>query len=201
MYKAYFKSVIDIFLSLLIIVILSPLFVFVTILLIIGLRETPYFLQDRPGKNGRIFKLVKFKTMVSIKDENGELLSDAERITRLGRMLRKLSLDELPQLLNVTKGEMSLVGPRPLLVEYLKLYSKEQFRRHSVKPGITGWAQVNGRNNITWLKKFEYDVWYVDNISFSLDLKIFLKTIRKVALKSDVNKESLATTDAFNGHN
>ena len=160
-----------------------------------------FFTQERPGKNAKIFKVIKFKTMTDERDAEGKLLPDAKRLTKVGRIVRSTSLDELPQLWNVFKGDMSLIGPRPLMVKYLPLYSPEQARRHDVRPGITGWAQVNGRNNISWQKKFEYDVWYVDNISFLLDFKIILKTIQKVIGRSDINKEGQATTDPFNGNN
>lgn len=160
-----------------------------------------FFTQDRTGKNAQIFKAIKFKTMTDERDPEGNLLPDAERLTKVGKIVRSLSIDELPQLLNVLKGDMALVGPRPLLPKYLPLYSKEQFRRHEVRPGITGWAQVNGRNDISWKRKFELDVWYVDHISFWLDMKIILLTIKKVFVREGINKEGNATTEAFNGHN
>lgn len=160
----------------------------------------PFFFQSRPGKNGRLFNIVKFKTMNDRRSNKGELLSDEERLTAIGRFVRKTSLDEIPQLINVIKGEMSLVGPRPLLVEYLSLYSKEQNRRHEVRPGITGWAQVNGRNAISWKQKFEMDVWYVDNLNFCLDLKIILLTIKKVIIKEGVSSNTSVTMEKFNGN-
>lgn len=160
-----------------------------------------FFTQDRPGKNARIFKAIKFKTMTDERDSEGNLLPDAERLTKIGKIVRSLSIDEFPQLINVLKGDMALVGPRPLLPKYLPLYSQEQFRRHEVRPGITGWAQVNGRNNISWKRKFELDVWYVDHVSFWLDMKIVLLTIKKVFVREGINKEGNATTEAFNGHN
>lgn len=160
-----------------------------------------FFLQERPGKDAKIFKVVKFKTMTDERDANGELLPDEDRLTKVGSFVRSTSIDELPQLWNVFKGDMSLIGPRPLLVKYLPLYSKEQARRHEVLPGITGWAQCNGRNAISWQKKFELDVWYVDHISFATDCKIILTTIKKVIRRSDISQEGQATMEAFNGHN
>ena len=161
----------------------------------------PFFFQIRPGKNEKLFKIIKFKTMNDKADENGLLLPDENRISFLGKMLRKTSLDELPQLINVLKGDMSLVGPRPLLVEYLSLYSDEQKVRHNVKPGITGWAQINGRNLISWKQKFEYDVWYVNNISFTLDVKIFFKTFLKVMKSENIYSGSEISVNRFNGNN
>jgi lipopolysaccharide/colanic/teichoic acid biosynthesis glycosyltransferase len=160
----------------------------------------PFFFQKRPGKNERIFKIVKFKSMNDKKDANGNLLSDAERLTRMGAFVRKTSLDEIPQLINVLKGDMSFIGPRPLLPQYLPLYNDFQKKRHLVKPGITGWAQVNGRNTLSWEKKFEYDVWYVNNQSFLLDLKIFLMTIKKVFINEGINQDGQATTETFKGN-
>lgn len=172
-----------------------------TILLAFFNRGKPFFFQERPGKDERIFKIIKFKTMDDRKDADGNLLPDSERLTSFGRFVRKTSIDELPQLFNVLKGEMSLIGPRPLLIEYLSLYNERQKKRHHVKPGMTGWAQINGRNTIPWKDKFEYDVWYAENISFLFDLKIVILTIKKVLLRSDINKEGEATTEAFNGNN
>ncbi|WP_299992634.1 sugar transferase [uncultured Bacteroides sp.] len=160
-----------------------------------------FFTQERPGKDAKIFKAIKFKTMTDERDADGKLLPDSVRLTKVGKIVRSLSIDELPQLINVLKGDMSLVGPRPLLPKYLPLYSQEQYRRHEVRPGITGWAQVNGRNNISWQKKFELDVWYVDHLSFWLDVKIIFLTIKKVFIREGINMEGAATTEAFNGHN
>lgn len=162
-----------------------------------------FFTQSRPGKDGKIFKVIKFKTMTDERDCEGNLLPDAERLTNVGKFIRSTSIDELPQLINVLKGDMALIGPRPLLPQYLPLYSKEQARRHEVRPGITGWAQVNGRNNISWKQKFEYDVYYVDHISLMMDIKVFIRTIKKVFLRDDINQEGgeWATMDPFNGNN
>ena len=160
-----------------------------------------FFFQERPGKNGKIFKVIKFKTMTDERDTSGKLLPDAQRITKVGKLVRSTSIDELPQLINVLKGDMALIGPRPLLVRYLSLYSKEQARRHEVRPGITGWAQVNGRNAISWTKKFEFDVWYVDHCSFWLDLCIILKTIKKVFVREGISQQGQATMEPFNGNN
>jgi lipopolysaccharide/colanic/teichoic acid biosynthesis glycosyltransferase len=181
--------------------VISPLFLIVTVSLFIANKGEVFFVQQRPGKNTRIFKVIKFKTMTNERDANGNLLPDAQRLTRIGKFVRSASLDEIPQLLNVLKGDMSLVGPRPLLVEYLPLYSPEQARRHEVKPGITGWAQVNGRNAISWQQKFEYDVWYVDHISLTLDAKILLLTIINVIKKEGISKDGYATTERFEGNN
>jgi len=179
--------------------ILSPLFLLITIGFYFANQGKPFFFQVRPGKDGRLFRIIKFKTMNDKKDFQGNFLSDADRMTKIGRFVRKTSLDEIPQLLNVIKGDMSLIGPRPLLVQYLHLYSDFQNRRHEVKPGITGWAQVNGRNAIDWDKKFELDVWYVDHISFVLDIKIFFKTIQKVIQSEGINAVDAATIEPFNG--
>lgn len=160
-----------------------------------------FFLQPRPGKNGKIFKVIKFKTMTDEKDAEGNLLPDEVRLTPMGKFVRSTSIDELPQLINVIKGDMALIGPRPLLVQYLPLYSPQQARRHEVRPGITGWAQVNGRNSISWRQKFEYDVWYVDHLSFLLDLKIIFLTIKKVFVREGISHEGMATMEPFNGHN
>lgn len=160
-----------------------------------------FFLQPRPGRNGKIFKVIKFKTMTDERDAEGNLLPDEVRLTKVGRFVRSTSIDELPQLWNVIKGDMSLIGPRPLLVQYLPLYSPEQARRHEVRPGITGWAQVNGRNSISWKQKFEYDVWYVDHLSFWLDVKIIFLTIKKVFVREGISHEGMATMEPFNGHN
>lgn len=160
-----------------------------------------FFTQERPGKNGKIFKVIKFKTMTDERGADGKLLPDADRLTKVGRFVRSTSIDELPQLINVLKGDMALIGPRPLLPRYLTLYTKEQARRHEVRPGITGWAQVNGRNAISWTKKFEYDVWYVDHCSFTLDLKIVFMTIKKILVREGISQDGQATMEAFNGHN
>ncbi len=181
--------------------VLSPLLIPITVLLALANNGKPFFFQKRPGKNGRIFNIIKFKTMTDEKDENGDLLPDEKRLTAVGKFVRKTSIDEIPQLINVLKGNMSLIGPRPLLPQYLPLYSERQRKRHNVKPGITGWAQVNGRNAISWTKKFEYDVWYVENLSFGLDVKIIIKTIKKVVISEGINTANMATTEAFNGKN
>lgn len=160
-----------------------------------------FFTQERPGKHSEIFKVIKFKTMTDECDENGNLLPDEKRLTKIGKFVRSTSIDELPQLINVLKGDMALIGPRPLRTYYLPLYSREQMRRHEVRPGITGWAQINGRNNLSWTKKFELDVWYVDHCTFSLDMKIAFATIRKVFIREGISKEGEATTVPFNGHN
>lgn len=201
-YRLFLKRTIDIFASGGALVFLSPLIGITTIWLHFANKGAgAFFFQERPGKNSKIFKVVKFKTMTDERDSNGKLLPDAQRLTKVGRFVRSTSIDELPQLWNVLKGEMSLIGPRPLMVKYLPLYSPEQARRHEVRPGITGWAQVNGRNNISWQKKFEYDVWYVDNISFLLDCKIIIETLKKVICRLDINKEGQATTNPFTGNN
>lgn len=200
MYKKYFKRIIDFICALTGLLLLSPLLILVTISLFIVNQGKPFFIQKRPGKKGEIFKIVKFKTMTDKKDESGNLLSDEERLTKVGMFVRKTSLDEIPQLINVLIGDMSVIGPRPLLPEYLPLYNDFQKRRHNVKPGITGWAQVNGRNAISWNEKFEYDVWYVDNVSFILDLKIFIKTISKVIIREGISSGNSVTTEAFKGN-
>jgi lipopolysaccharide/colanic/teichoic acid biosynthesis glycosyltransferase len=179
--------------------ILSPVILLITILLCVANHGKPFFVQSRPGKNGRIFKLIKFRTMNDRRDDKGNLLPDAARLTRVGRLIRRTSLDEIPQLFNVIKGDMSLVGPRPLLVEYLPLYSPEQARRHDVKPGITGWAQVNGRNAISWEKKFEYDVYYVDHLSLMFDIKIMVMTLFNVLKGKGISQEGQATMEKFAG--
>lgn len=202
MYACRFKRYLDIIISLIVILLISPLLlVTMTCLYFVNKNAGIFFFQQRPGKNGKIFKVIKFKTMTDDRDPDGNLLPDEERLTQIGKFVRASSIDELPQLINVLKGDMSLIGPRPLLPQYLPLYSKGQARRHEVRPGITGWAQVNGRNAISWTKKFELDVWYVDHCSFLLDLKIIYLTIVKVFCRSDINKEGCATTVPFNGHN
>lgn len=199
MYRSIVKPLLDIIAALIAIIIFSPIILLVFFLLLLNNNGSVFFFQKRPGKNGRIFKIIKFKTMNDRKDSLGNLLPDSKRLTKLGNTIRKLSLDELPQLFNVIKGDMSLVGPRPLLPEYLSLYNLEQARRHEVKPGITGWAQVNGRNAITWEDKFIKDVWYVKKQSFFLDLKIVFKTIKKVLVREDINTIGEATTKRFTG--
>ncbi|MGH2566556.1 MAG: sugar transferase [Ginsengibacter sp.] len=199
LYRHLLKPVFDFILALSAIIVLSPIFLIISVLLYIVNRGKPFFLQERPGLHGKIFKMIKFKTMSNRKDDLGNLLPDASRVTAIGKFIRKLSLDEMPQLINVIKGDMSLIGPRPLLVEYLPLYSDFQKKRHKVKPGITGWAQVNGRNAISWEKKFEYDVWYVNNLSFILDFRIFLLTIKKVFNSEGINSSSGVTMEKFSG--
>ncbi|WP_297192890.1 undecaprenyl phosphate N,N'-diacetylbacillosamine 1-phosphate transferase [uncultured Campylobacter sp.] len=200
MYKNFFKRILDFLFSLFLIIILSPLMIVVAITLKI-IQGSVLFKQERPGLNAKIFTIYKFKTMSDEKDENGNLLPDEFRLKPFGKLVRSLSLDELPQLFNVLKGDMSFIGPRPLLVEYLELYNEEQKHRHDVRGGITGWAQVNGRNDISWAKKFELDLYYVKHCSFLLDLKIFFLTIAKVIKRSGVNKTGSATTVKFNGRN
>jgi len=200
MYRSTIKPLLDFITALIGLLILSPVFIVVIILLFIANNGKPFFFQKRPCKNEKIFKIIKFKTMNDKKDSNGNLLSDSERLTKIGSFVRKTSLDELPQLINVLKGEMSLIGPRPLLTEYLPLYSEFQKRRHEVKPGITGWAQVNGRNTISWQKKFKFDVWYVDNISLLLDMKILILTILKVIKSEGVNPKDSSTVEYFKGN-
>lgn len=201
MYKIAFKSIIDFFVSFVILVITAPILIIVTLFLLFANQGKPFFYQLRPGKNDKIFKIIKFKTMNDKKDTDGKLLSDAERLTKIGNFVRMTSLDELPQLINVLKGEMSLIGPRPLLPEYLPLYNETQKRRHEVRPGITGWAQVNGRNAISWSQKFEFDVWYVNHASFLLDCKILFLTIKKVFKREGINSENSVSAEAFNGKN
>ena len=201
MYKNFIKPIIDFSFALIGLLILSPLLLVIMVLLAIANGGKPFFFQSRPGKNGEIFRIVKFRTMTDARDAKGDLLPDSERLTGAGKIVRKTSIDEIPQLFNVLKGEMSLIGPRPLLPEYLEIYSLRQRKRHEVRPGITGWAQVNGRNAISWTKKLEYDVWYVENISFLLDLKIFFKTLQKVVASEGINTANMATTEPFNGKN
>jgi len=200
MYKNFFKRIIDVLFSFLGLIVLSPVFIFVFVCLIIANSGKPFFFQARPGLNGKIFKIIKFKTMTDKRDSNGDLLPDSERLTIIGSFVRKTSLDEIPQLINVLKGDMSLIGPRPLLVQYLPLYNSKQARRHEVRPGITGWAQINGRNAISWDEKFNLDVWYVDNMKFSLDFKIFLLTIKKVFKRDGISQEGQATMEVFKGN-
>ena len=202
MYKHFFKRLIDFILVLCVLLVIWPILLIITVWLHFANKGAgAFFTQDRPGKNGKIFKVIKYKTMTDERDAEGNLLPDAERLTKVGRFVRSTSIDELPQLINVLKGDMALIGPRPLLPQYLPLYSPEQARRHEVRPGITGWAQINGRNAISWTKKFEYDVWYVDHCSFFLDLKIVFLTIKKVFIREGISQEGQATMDFFNGHN
>jgi len=200
MYRQFFKRLFDLIAALAAFLLLSPIFLLSTLLLAIANSGKPFFFQKRPGLNGQIFRIFKFKTMNDKKDAHGNLLSDAERLTTVGQIVRKLSLDEIPQLLNVIKGDMSLVGPRPLLVEYLPLYNERQAKRHNVRPGITGWAQVNGRNTLDWPTKFEYDVWYVEHISFWLDIKILFLTVRKVFVREGISADNSATMEKFKGN-
>lgn len=199
MYQIIFKKLIDFLSSLILIFLLSPLIILITIALFFSNQGKPFFLQTRPGKHGKLFNIIKFKTMNDIKDDKGNLLSDEIRLTKIGKFVRKTSIDELPQLINVLLGDMSLVGPRPLLPQYLPLYNELQKRRHEVKPGMTGWAQVNGRNAISWAQKFEYDVWYVDNLSIILDIKIILLTIKKVFIAEGISSKENITMDEFLG--
>lgn len=201
MYRVFFKPLIDFIIALAALLILSPILILVTILLALANKGNPFFFQKRPGKNGKIFSIVKFRTMTNERDAGGNLLPDEKRLTGIGKLVRKTSIDEIPQLINIIKGEMSLVGPRPLLPQYLNLYNSRQQKRHEVKPGITGWAQVNGRNAISWNQKFEYDVWYVENLSFPLDMRIIIKTVKKVIFSEDINTANMATTEPFNGTN
>ncbi len=201
MYKLVFKRSIDFAISILVIILISPIMFLVLIFLLLFNNEKLLFSQVRPGKNGNLFKVVKFKTMNDAKDNLGRLKPDKERLTPIGRFIRSTSLDELPQLFNVLKGDMSLIGPRPLLIKYLPLYTAQQARRHEVRPGITGWAQVNGRNAISWKQKFELDIYYVDNLSFKLDMKILWMTIVNVIKRKGINQQGQATIEAFNGNN
>ena len=201
MYTQVVKPLGDFCFAAVVLLLLAPILVFIAVFLTISNQGSPFFIQKRPGKNQRIFKIIKFKTMNDARDASGKLLPDAKRLTLVGKSVRKFSLDEIPQFLNVLKGDMSLIGPRPLLPDYLHLYSDFQNKRHEVKPGITGWAQVNGRNAISWDQKFEYDIWYVTNISFSLDFKIFYKTIGKVLKSEGINAANAATIEPFNGNN
>lgn len=202
MYKHFFKRAIDLITSGCALLVLSLPLASITIWLHFANKGAgAFFFQERPGKDGKIFKVVKFKTMNDERDKDGNLLPDAQRLTKVGRFVRSTSIDELPQLWNVLKGDMSLIGPRPLLVQYLPLYSEEQARRHEVRPGITGWAQCHGRNAISWKKKFELDVWYVDHISFLTDCKVILTTIKKVLGREDINSATAATMEPFNGNN
>ncbi len=200
MYKNFLKRILDVVMSLSILILVSPIFIVVYILLVLANKGDAFFVQQRPGKNEKVFKIMKFKSMNDKKDINGNLLPDAERITKVGQFVRKTSLDEIPQLLNVLKGDMSMIGPRPLLVSYLPLYDEEQKQRHNVRPGITGWAQVNGRNAISWKKKFELDVWYVKNCSLLIDVKILWLTFLKVIKRDGISSDTSATMEFFTGN-
>ena len=199
MYEKYIKRILDFVLSLVVLVVFSPVLLVLTILGAVKMKGNPFFTQLRPGKDGEIFKLIKFRSMTCEKDKDGNLLPDEVRLTRYGEILRSTSLDELPELFNILKGDMSIVGPRPLLVQYLPLYNEEQRHRHDVRPGLTGWAQINGRNSITWEDKFRYDVWYVRNISFMLDVKILFLTVKKVFCREGISSENSATMEDFQG--
>lgn len=204
MYKHFFKRFLDFWISLIALICISPILLVVTVWLHFANKGAgAFFFQERPGKDAKIFKVIKYKTMTDERDGDGNLLPDAQRLTKVGKFVRSTSIDELPQLINVLKGDMSLIGPRPLLVQYLPLYSKEQMRRHEVRPGISGWAQCHGRNAISWTEKFKLDVWYVDHVSFITDVKVILITIKKVLFKEDINQSGgeWATMDPFNGHN
>lgn len=199
MYRSVFKKVLDFSIALISLLLLSPIFIVITICLFFANNGKPFFFQTRPGKNARLFKIIKFKTMNDCKDADGNLLPDYLRLTNIGLFVRKTSLDEIPQLINVLIGDMSLIGPRPLLVSYLPLYSAEQNRRHNVRPGITGWAQINGRNAISWSEKFKLDVWYVDHLSFVLDFKIIMLTIKKVLIREGISSATSVTMEKFTG--
>ena len=202
MYKHFFKRVIDFTIALTALLVIWPILLVIYIWLTIANKGAgAFFFQERPGLHGKIFKVIKFKTMTDERDANGELLPDEARLTKVGTFVRSTSIDELPQLINVLKGDMALIGPRPLLVQYLPLYSKEQMRRHEVRPGISGWAQCHGRNQISWTEKFKLDVWYVDNISLMTDLKVIFITIKKVLFREDINSDNDATMEDFDGTN
>ncbi|WP_186972215.1 sugar transferase [Bacteroides intestinalis] len=202
MYRSFIKRLIDVVVVSCFLLVIWPILLLVTLwLYFVNKGAGAFFFQKRPGKNGKIFEVIKFKTMTDERDSKGNLLPDAKRITKVGKLVRSTSLDELPQLINVLKGDMALIGPRPLLPQYLALYNEEQRRRHDVRPGITGWAQVNGRNAISWTKKFELDVWYVEHCSFSLDLKIVFLTIKKIFVREGISSGTSATMEAFTGNN
>lgn len=202
MYIRFFKQAIDFIVVFTALLLAFPfLLVIICFLHLANKGAGIFFTQDRPGKDAKIFKVIKFKTMTDERDANGKLLPDHARMTKVGKIVRSLSIDELPQLINVLKGDMSLVGPRPLLPKYLPLYSQEQFRRHEVRPGITGWAQINGRNDISWKRKFEYDIWYIDHLTFALDVKILCLTVKKVFVREGISKGEMATTEPFDGTN
>ena len=202
MYKHFFKRIIDFSIALLVLLFISPLLLIVTLWLHFANKGAgAFFFQQRPGKDGKLFRVIKYKTMTDERDAQGQLLPDEQRLTPVGRFVRSTSIDELPQLINVLLGDMSLIGPRPLLPQYLPLYTPEQARRHEVRPGISGWAQCHGRNAISWTKKFEYDVWYVDHVSLLTDLRVIAYTIRAVLKRDGISKEGQATMEVFNGHN
>ena len=202
MYSSFFKRLIDLIIVFCMVASIGPILFLITLWLHFANKGAgAFFTQERPGRNGKIFKVIKFKTMTDERDVNGDLLPDEQRLTKVGKLIRSTSVDELPQLINVLKGDMALIGPRPLLPQYLPLYNKEQARRHEVRPGITGWAQVNGRNAISWAKKFELDVWYVDHCSFILDLRIIVLTIKKVFVREGISSETSATMEPFTGNN
>ena len=202
MYKHFFKRFLDFCISLLVLIVISPILLVVAIWLHFANKGAgTFFFQERPGKDGRIFKVIKYKTMTDERDAEGNLLPDEQRLTKVGRFVRSTSIDELPQLINVLKGDMALIGPRPLLVQYLPLYSPEQSRRHEVRPGISGWAQCHGRNAISWEEKFKLDVWYVDHVSFVTDLKVIFITIKNVLMRKDISSATSATMEVFNGNN
>ncbi|QUB47349.1 sugar transferase [Prevotella sp. oral taxon 475] len=202
MYKHFFKRIIDFSIALLVLLFISPLLLIVTLWLHFANKGAgAFFFQERPGKDGKLFRVIKYKTMTDERDAQGQLLPDEQRLTPVGRFVRSTSIDELPQLINVLLGDMSLIGPRPLLPQYLPLYTPEQARRHEVRPGISGWAQCHGRNAISWTKKFEYDVWYVDHVSLLTDLRVIAYTIRAVLKRDGISKEGQATMEVFNGHN
>jgi lipopolysaccharide/colanic/teichoic acid biosynthesis glycosyltransferase len=202
MYKHFFKRFLDFWISLTVLICISPILLVVTIWLHFANKGAgAFFTQDRPGKDGKIFKVIKYKTMTDERDADGNLLPDEVRLTKVGKFVRSTSIDELPQLINVLKGDMALIGPRPLVPSYLPLYSKEQMRRHEVRPGISGWAQCHGRNTISWKEKFEYDVWYVDHCTLWTDIKVIFITIKKVLARQDIAKEGMVSMEAFNGHN
>lgn len=202
MYRRFVKRTLDFWIALAVLVIISPILLVVTVWLHFANKGAgAFFFQERPGKDGRIFRIIKFKTMTDERDGEGNLLPDEKRLTRVGRLVRSTSIDELPQLINVIKGDMALIGPRPLLVEYLPLYSKEQARRHEVRPGISGWAQCHGRNAISWTEKLKLDVWYVDHVSLKTDIEIVWVTLQKVFKRADISEQGHATMEFFNGHN
>lgn len=202
MYKHFFKRCISVFGAVMALIVVGWIIILVAFILHFANKGAGvFFMQERPGKDAKIYKVIKFKTMTDERDANGNLLPDAQRLTKVGKIVRSLSIDELPQLINILKGDMSFIGPRPLIVKYLPLYTPEQMRRHEVRPGISGWAQVNGRNTITFTKQFEYDVYYVDHLTFWLDVKIFFMTIFKVFKREGISEEGQATREAFNGYN